>query len=87
MVYFKPIPTWLKDWKISMTLWVRLCALISGFILCWGVYKIRKFFKDQNAMDSLNTAMLWRHGLSFGLYLASSLVTTVTLVIMNLNSD
>lgn len=47
---------------------------LSGVMLVSSVYKIKKFFRENNAEDCINTAMLWRHALSFGLFLASSVM-------------
>lgn len=88
MVYqTKEVPAWLTDSKIVFTFWTRICGLISGVMLAWGVYNIRKFFKEKDAMDDLNAPMMWRHGLSFGLYLASSLATTIAMLFLNLHTN
>jgi len=47
---------------------------LSGVMLVSSVLKIKKFFRENNAEDYINTAMLWRHALSFGLFLASSVM-------------
>lgn len=41
-------------------------------MLVRGVWKIKRFFRENNAEDYIDTAMLWRHALSFGLYLVSN---------------
>lgn len=83
----RDVPPWLEWSKIGVTYWVRICALIAGFVLVWAVIKIRKYFKEKNATDYLNTNMLWRHGISFGLYLATSMATTTALLFVNLHTN
>lgn len=62
------------------------CAIISGVILVVGVTRIRMFFKEREAEDFLDTKMLWRHALSFGLYLMSTVLWATTTAIQNIHS-
>jgi drug/metabolite transporter (DMT)-like permease len=75
----------LTVFKLVVTYATRLCAIISGVILIVGVHRIRKFFKERNATDYINTAMLLRHGFAFGLYLVCSTASAVMLLFVNLN--
>jgi len=45
--------------------------VISGIILVKGVWKIKTFFKENNAEDFLDISTLWRHALTFGIFLVS----------------
>mgnify|MGYP003353146145 CR=1 FL=1 len=80
----KPGPG-LTIFKLSVTYSTRLCAITSGVILVNGVLSIRRFFKEKNATDFINTAMLLRHGLAFGLYLVCTSASAIMLLFVNLN--
>ena len=54
------------------------CAFISGFILIAAVFKIRKFFRERDATEFIDTAMMVRHGLAFGLYVLGYLLAVST---------
>jgi hypothetical protein len=43
--------------------------IVSGLILVSTVVSIRRFFHEKNATEFINTSMLLRHALTFGLYL------------------
>lgn len=45
---------------------------VSGVMLVKAVWKIRQFFRENGAEDYIDTAMLWRHAISFILYLLST---------------
>ena len=64
---------------------VRFCLIASGAALMLSVWKVRHFFKSRNATDYINTEMLLRHGISFGLYLVGSVVAAIFLSLYNLD--
>jgi hypothetical protein len=43
------------------------------------VFKIRQFFKERNAMNYIDTAMLVRHAVAFGFYLATTVIAFLSL--------
>lgn len=67
--------------KVIATTCMGICAIISGVMLVAGVIKIRKFFKEKEAEDSINLPMLIRHAVAFGLYLVSSCIWLTALTI------
>lgn len=69
-----------KIWHDVPLFATRSCTLISGVILVYAVFSIREYFKKKEAIDSLDTAMILRHGLAFGLYLVCSLACTCALI-------
>ena len=71
----------LTDIKIVTEFWVAFCAVASGIILIAGVIKIRNFFKDKNAIESINTSTLTRHAVAFGLYLVGVVLWVISLAI------
>lgn len=56
-------------------------------LLAKGVIDIRKFFQEKNSTDFINTSMLRRHALAFGLYLAGTTADSVALCIKDLSDD
>lgn len=54
-------------------------------MLIVGVIWVRQFFRDQNADDFINSSMLKRHAVSFGLYLMSTSVWALAAVMWNLS--
>ena len=81
------IGTGLKWSKIFATFWVRICQVASGVILVRGILRIRRFFREQDAEDYINTAMLLRHGIAFSLYLFGTSLTAISLVFFNIWPD
>jgi hypothetical protein len=51
---------------------IGLCQIVSGVILLKSVVKIRRFFREHNGDDSLDTAAMCRHASCFTLYLLSA---------------
>jgi hypothetical protein len=47
--------------------------IVSGLILVSTVISIRRFFRKKNETEFINTGMLWRHALTFGLYLLGAI--------------
>jgi hypothetical protein len=50
-------------------------------VLILAVYKIRKFYKDNEILEKLNKKLIVIHVLAFGIYALSVLPTTVILVL------
>ena len=46
-------------------------------MLVTDVLRIRRFFIERNQAEFINTSMLLRHGVSFGLYLLGSIAVSV----------
>lgn len=46
----------------------------TGYHLISSVVSIRRFFVDRNAQEFINTKMLLRHALAFGLYISTAIV-------------
>ena len=65
----KPPEQWLTNAKIAFGFWVAFSSIASGLLLISGVVKIRSFFKDRNAIESIETGILLSHAIAFGLYL------------------
>lgn len=74
----------LKTFKVVATLSVKVCQIISGAMLLYSVYLIKKFFADKNATEVVNTGLLWRYSISFGLYLFCTVISTIALIIANI---
>ena len=83
--YARSYPCWLGSPKCkhfnfynsmrTITDWAcKICALISGVILVVAAYRIRKFFRERDATEFIDTAMLCRHGTAFGLYILGALI-------------
>lgn len=73
----------LSDIKIAVDLWVAFSAIACGVILIVGVIKIKKFFKDKNAIDSIDTSTLTRHAVAFVLFLVGIVLWAIALAIYN----
>jgi hypothetical protein len=86
-VLFKEPKLGFVIYRIVATFWVRICSIISGYILVVSVLRVKNFFKERNAEDFINTPMLLRHGIAFGLYLLGTILSGVSLVFVNLNPD
>ena len=82
----KPGPG-LITYRIITTFWVRVMSIVSGLILIKSVLQIRNFFKEHNATEFVNTNMLLRHGAAFGLYLVCTIVTAISLMLVNIYSE
>lgn len=50
----------------------------SGYILVRSVWRIRSFFKNNNAEDWINLNELIRHATAFGIYMISSIIRYTT---------
>jgi hypothetical protein len=70
--------------KVLCDLLMGTLATISGVLLIKGVARIRRFFKEKEAEDFLNTELLWQHAAAFGLYLFSTAAKTIVLGIFEL---
>ena len=70
--------------KTASLYWVTLCAIISGVLLIWAVFKIRRFFKVHSATDFIDVPMLLRHAFAFGLYLLSTTAYAIMVMLGNL---
>lgn len=46
----------------------------SGYQLLTSVLSIRRFFFERNAEHFINTRMMLRHAIAFGLYLSTAVV-------------
>jgi hypothetical protein len=55
--------------------------IISGAILVITVYSIRRFYKQKNAMDALDTGALVRHASTFALFLLAVFVESISYAI------
>ena len=80
------LTSFLLVYKTSATFWVRICELLSGYILIRGILRIRNYFKEQDADDFIDTKMLLRHALSFSLYLIGTSCTAISLVFYTIYS-
>lgn len=80
-------PELVKTWIIVSNFTVRACLIVSGAILVACVVKIRAYFKAKNATDYIDTKMLLRHGIAYGLYLVGSITTALVLMVYNLRPD
>lgn len=78
------VGTFLVVYRIIATYWVRICSIISGYILVSSVIDVKNFFKERDAEDFINTPMLLRHGIAFSLYLIGTTVTAITLMFVNI---
>jgi hypothetical protein len=64
---------------------VGVCQVISGTILVVSVYRIKRFFDKRNAQDYINTGMLARHAVAFGLYLTTTLAFFISYQVYTLH--
>lgn len=46
--------------KMLTMSWCLVCCICTGVVLVWGVLKIRRYFKDHNAIEQINTCVLTR---------------------------
>jgi hypothetical protein len=67
-----PPPRWINIAKTASVYWIALLAIISGVMLVVGVIRIRKWFKDKDSLNRMNTPAIIRHAIAFGLYLIST---------------
>jgi hypothetical protein len=68
----KPVQQWLKlTLNISLET-VGVLQVYSGVMLVSSVIKIKRFFAERNANNFINTSMLLRHAMAFGLYMATT---------------
>jgi hypothetical protein len=51
---------------------VGVLQVYSGIMLVSSVIKIKRFFAERNATNFINTSMLLRHAIAFGLYMATT---------------
>lgn len=58
-----------------------VAEIVSGVILIKSMYTIRKFFKDRNEKEAMNTAALWTHTACFVLYTVVCSVYAITYAI------
>ena len=82
----EPFSTAFTAYRISSTLWVRICSIISGVILLRAVNAIQNFFLDRDAENFIDLGMLRRHSIAFKLYLFGSTCTALSLVLVNIFS-
>lgn len=61
-----------------------LFAIYSAVLLVSGVIKIRKFFRERDAVDSINTKLLTRHAVAFVCLLFGILFFATSLLIWQL---
>jgi hypothetical protein len=66
---------------------VGVLQVYSGAILMNSVLGIRRFFVMRNATDSINTGMLIRHILAFGIYMATTIVFYVSYAVYSFTAD
>jgi len=64
---------------------ICLLQIYSGFILIRSVVSIKRFFVKEEAEDHLNTDMLIRHAVCFGLYIVTTAVYFIALGVWTLN--
>ena len=58
-------------------------SIIAGVIMLTGVVRIKNFFKEQQAMDFINSGMLYRNALAFILYALGATASAVCLMFVN----
>ena len=51
--------------------------IISGWFLILAVFRIRKFYRDMDQIDSINLSTLYLNGAAFGLFLVSVVLYSV----------
>lgn len=51
------------------------------------MFSIRRYFREQDATDYINTGMLLRHALSFGLYLLGTSATGIAEILLSFKKD
>lgn len=61
---------------------VALLQVVSGFVLVRSLLKVRSFFKDRDAADSIDIRALLRHAAAFGLYLVATVVDISAMVLV-----
>lgn len=61
---------------------VALLQVVSGFVLVRSLLKIRSFFKDKDAADSIDIRALLRHAAAFGLYLGATVIDISAMVLV-----
>lgn len=66
----------LSTTKFVSSYLVPFFAVISGLMLIASVKDFKKFFKDNDADDQINTPMLVRHAVSFWCYLLGTIANT-----------
>lgn len=67
-------PSWVAQLLTGSYIVSGIMMTISGVILIVSVIKIRNYFKSKGCEDYINTGMLLRHALSFGLYLLGTII-------------
>lgn len=70
--------------KIICTTSMQVCAIIAGVMLVAGVIRIRRFFREKEADDVLNSSMLVRHAIAFSLYLLSTSAWLIAVALDNI---
>jgi hypothetical protein len=75
-------------YSVMLNTMIAICNLlmnglliISGVILVTTVFAIRRFYKQRNAMDALDTGALVRHASAFALFLLAVLVESIAYAI------
>lgn len=66
------VPTWVGRLSTWSSFGTGSMLITSGVILVLGVWTIRRFFKESGAEDYINTGMLVRHAIAFGLFLVTN---------------
>jgi len=67
---------------------IGLLQILSGIILLYSLFSIRRFFKDRDAIDSIDVRALLRHAAAFGLYLLATVVDSSALtLVVSIPSD
>jgi hypothetical protein len=69
----------------SMLFLIAIMQIYFGVVLMKSVFGIRRFFVERGATDFINTGMLIRHSLAFGIYLASFVIYYVTFAVYTFN--
>jgi hypothetical protein len=86
--YYHETPS---EWaNIGLASMFGLCGILQayyGAILMISVFRIRRFFVDRKATDYINTGMLIRHALAFGLYSVTQLTFYAAYILFAFNPN
>lgn len=73
-IYNSHGPKWISITYNCALMSVACLQVYSGVLLVRSVVRIRQFFVKRKAADYINTRMLLRHAITFGLYITTTVV-------------
>jgi hypothetical protein len=80
----KDAGAWILVGFASSLILVSLLVTFSGIVLIKSVFSIRTYFKEKEAMDYINIAMLMRHAAAYGLFMIGCVAYLMSQLIWSL---